>query len=417
MSQAAFEETGVRVGRGAWLVLGVMILLAVAVRIMLGIGVTADRAPLPDEVEYVALAESLLAGEGLVLVDDRYLAPLPLLAQRMPGYPLFVAAHGANVPAVRVTQALLDGLTMLATFGIGLRLFDRRVGLLAAGAVGASPFLAGFSGLMLSETLFTFLLAGGVLGLVMGTRRPVHGVWGLVLLAVSVYVRPVGAGLAVLLAMAGARLPRDRATRWPIPPGMTAALLVLLLLVPWIVRNNGEDVLGTPVPTTTNLGITLYDGWNRDNLTGASDQSFVARMPQLGLMGELERSTYLSRLAWDAIREDPTRAASLAGRKLLRTWSPVPLSESAAWARAVSLAWSLPIFALAAVGLFFGKGVPGGKVLLVTALVALTLAAVLTVGSLRYRVPGDPFLCVLAAAGLMAVWRRRANPPAEPTLK
>jgi hypothetical protein len=240
---------------------------------------------------------------------------------------------------------------------------------------------------------------------------------GMALLVLGVYVRPSGAGMAVVMGIASAflsgRHPFAVHSRWPLPVGLTTLLLVLAALAPWAVRN--RMVLGEWVWTTTNNGITLYDGWHLDNTTGGSDQSFVARMPQLGLMNELERDSYLKQKAFEAIRERPVRAIRLAFSKAGRTWSPMPLSQDGQTYRLAGLMYSVPLFALALVGLFFSDLPRSGKAFLLAPAAYLTLIHMLSVGSLRYRLPADPALAVLAAAGLFAIvsaavswWQQRA---------
>ncbi|HEX4123536.1 MAG TPA: hypothetical protein VHY37_02355, partial [Tepidisphaeraceae bacterium] len=52
-------------------------------------------ALLPDQVEYLALARNFLRAGTLCFFDVRF--GQTVWAYRMPGYPLFVAAFGANL--------------------------------------------------------------------------------------------------------------------------------------------------------------------------------------------------------------------------------------------------------------------------------------------------------------------------------
>ena len=173
-------------------------------------------------------------------------------------------------------------------------------------------------------------------------------------------------------------------------------LLTLATLAPWGYRN--YRALGEWVWTSTNAGITSYDGWNPD-ATGASDQRFVARMPQLRGMGEVGRNTYLAELARAFVRENPARAVQLAAIKVARTWSPMPLS--AEFSRpayiAVALCYAVPLDLLALVGLVISVLPRRTRLLLVVPAIYLTVGAAITVGSLRYRVPAEPFLACLVA--------------------
>ena len=393
-----------------------LLLVALAVRVGLSLALPQNLDALPDQGEYLELARSVLDGKGFVTVDTRYATDQPLLAQRMPGYPLFVAACGGNVLAVRLAQAVVDTLTVLATVVLARRWLGNGASLIAGLLLALNPFLAYFSTLVLSETLYTALLMWGLVGLARVGGRGGKWWWvGMVLLAGSVYVRPSGVGLAVVLALASAflpgRTPFALRSRWPLPAGMTAVLVVGIVLLPWAVRN--KVVLGELVWTTTNGGITLYDGWNLDNTTGGSDQSFVATMPQLGLMNEVERSAYLKGKAVAAVKERPGRAAVLALKKLGRTWSPVPLSREAGGALwVVGLAYCVPLFALALVGLL--SDLPrSAKALLILPALYFSVVHLLSVGSLRYRLPCDPQLAILAATGLAALWNARRGRPDE----
>ncbi|MEM6316001.1 MAG: hypothetical protein AAF743_18065, partial [Planctomycetota bacterium] len=107
------------------------LLLVVSFAVRVGFGVTRsdDLSALPDQLEYVAAAESLLAGEGLAFSDERF--GQVVRAYRMPGYPFLVAACGANVTVVRVMQALLDTTSVLAIVLLAHRFLPARHALLA----------------------------------------------------------------------------------------------------------------------------------------------------------------------------------------------------------------------------------------------------------------------------------------------
>lgn len=399
--------------------LALVLLAALSLRLALGFWLPTD-APfieeLADQVEYLELAESVLRGDGFVVVDERYPTPQTLLAQRMPGYPLLVAACGASVRVVRIVQAVIDASTVLATFLLARRWLRNGPSLIAAGLVALNPFLAYFANLILSETLYTAILTWGLVGL---TRTGARGrLWwlGMSLLVLGVYIRPSGAGLAVALGIASVFLPGRHPfavhSRWPLPVGLTTLLMLCVALTPWVARNRLSP-LGEWVWTTTNHGITLYDGWHIDNTTGGSDQAFVARMPQLGLMNETERDSYLKDKAAQVVRERPGRALALAVKKAGRTWSPIPLSQrDQPMYLLAGLFYSVPLFALALLGLLLGDLVRAAKMLLLTPAAYLTLVHMLSVGSLRYRLPAEPALAVLAAAGVAAMaagfahWRR-----------
>ena len=276
---------------------GIIIILLIGLLLRLGWGLTRDNSQrglglLPDQVEYLALAHSVLHGQGLRFFDDRFGSWS--YAYRTPGYPLFIAACGADPRAVRAAQAVLDTLTILAIYLLARRLLPAATmeagPLVAALVVALNPFLIYFSGLILSETLFAAMLAWGMYFL--AASRVTQGgteSWrnasgssaylpGVIILALSVLVRPSAIPLPILLVMGTAFLNRGEGAAYQgqrlFKMGSATVLLLGLVLFPWAWRN--RNVLGEWVWTTTNGGITAYDGFNA-NATGASDQSFVKR--------------------------------------------------------------------------------------------------------------------------------------------
>jgi hypothetical protein len=390
-------------------------ILALALLLRLGYAASQPSSvqaltPLPDQLEYLELGQNLLTGNGLHMADHHF-GGAPLYAYRTPGYPLLIAACGARIPLIRIVQSLLDTTTVLAVMLITLRLTAQSTFATAIAGILAAlcPWLLYFSALLLSETLFTALLAWGTYLLL--TRRLF---WpGVLLLALSVLVRPGALALPVLLATL-ASFTRPRLQVLPVP--LLAAGLVALVLLPWAYRNH--VVLNEWVFTSTNEGITRYDGFNpaADANWGASDQSFLPHLRELSSMTETQRNHYLLQLADEAQhnRSHAGRSAELAAKKIARTWSPVPLSTEnrspTKWALGLSysvIAWCLALF-----GLFRGWVTPGkaGKLLLLCPAIYLTVAAALSVGSLRYRVPAEPMLCVLAGVGALAALRPVSRP-------
>jgi len=371
-----------------------ILLAALVVRLAWGLSRPADDAAalqsLPDQLEYLTLGRNLLAGKGLVFHDDRIDADA--YAFRSPGYPFLVAVCGGNIRVIRVVQAVLDTSTALAAYLLARRWLDVRRSIIALAIVALNPFLIYFSALILSETLFIGLMVWGMAVLV----RPRAMIAGSLLLALSVLVRPGAIVLPTLLGVVGAVTCRK-----PWWHGfVAAAALTVLVLAPWAWRNN--RVVGKSVWTTTNAGITLYDGFN-PSATGASDQRFVTDMAgQLHQMSETERSELLGRLARQFISDHPGRAVALTGAKLARLWSPVPLSrEYGANPKIVliALVYTVPLFALAAAGLWVRGRLPrSAKVFFIVPAIYFTMAHALSVGSLRYRLPADVPMAVLAAS-------------------
>ena len=444
-----------------------ILLVAIALRLGWGLRQPTDDAGLsvlPDQVEYLQLARNLLAGAGLQFTDPRF--GQRVWAYRTPGYPVLVAACGGDVRLVRVVQALLDVSSVAAIYFLARRWLSHGESLFAAGIVAVDPMLIYFSGLILSETLFVAMLAWGMVLLTRtGRRAEIFAGGGALILAIAVLVRPSALLLGPILMIAARGKSGVRVAA--ISVGMT-----VLVLFPWAWRNHAR--LGEWVWTSTNSGITQYDGFN-PRATGASDQTFLRDMPQVRPMGEIERSQYLGALADQFIREHPGQCAELAVAKIGRLWSVTPLS--AQFGRplyaAVTFAYAAPLFALAIIGLIRraapadhacspspctqgeGRGegssdVPNAsrqskgdphpsplpeyrergqeriarratgsathglpvraKVLLLIPALYFTVIHAASVAGLRYRLPAEPPLAILAAG---AIWGRHGKDRGE----
>jgi 4-amino-4-deoxy-L-arabinose transferase-like glycosyltransferase len=405
--------------RGARVVLFVIVALALAIRVGWVLRLpTSDEylANLPDQLEYLQLGRSLIERSELVFYSEPFQDELR--AYRTPGYPLVVAALRGNVRAVRLAQALIDASTVLAVYLLARRWLAPGTSVLAGALVALNPFLIYFCGLILSETLFTSMLAWGMALIVapFPKRWGALAWWvGAIELALSVLVRPSALLLPIVLAIGGAVANRRAGgpylSRWAPPVATTVLLIQMAVLAPWCYRN--WRVLGSWVMTTTNAGVTLYDGLNPD-ATGASDQRFLRSMPQLKRMTEVQRSEYLSNLAWQYARQHPRRALELAARKVARTWSPVPLSSDYGSRRNVIIGalYVIPLMLLVVLGLWRGPLPASAKVFCLLPAIYFTGAHAVSVGSLRYRLPADVPMAVVAASAGGALINARGKAPA-----
>jgi hypothetical protein len=126
----------------------------------------------------------------------------------------------------------------------------------------------------------------------------------------------------------------------------------------------------------------------------------------------VQRNEYLAAKAKDFVRANPFAAMDLSARKVVRTWSPMPLSPDFARPAylTVGLCFALPFFLIFILGLRSDL-LPGpAKVFLAAPAIYLTLAAALSVGSLRYRIPAEVPMAVVASAGLSIGLNRQVGP-------
>lgn len=373
--------------------------LAVAVR---GGWILAAGSSLqfPDEQLHLQYARNLAEGNGFQVGPGVY-------AQRTFLYPLYLAAFmglPSGLALARLGQAAMGGVAVLMGYVIGREVADRTTGLWAALFIAVDPFLIFFSSLLLTESMAVMALTMFVAGIVLMDRR-VRSAIALtaassVILAAS---RPAEAGIIPLgLIWLIWRRRADSTSRRA--SAITAAALAVVL-VPWGLRN--LDKTGAFSMFGLNLGYSLYDGL-QPGTDGGSDGSFVESMPLLAGLGEAERNRFLIDASLKLVADDPIRILRLAGRKVIRTWSPLPHAAGyKSWFHVItSGGWFVPAMALALCGVWSWRD-RFQTALLVIPAAYITLLHAIFVGSVRYRLPAMPFIEILAAIGVVWLWRRR----------
>lgn len=397
-------------------------LLWVVVQTVRG-GAPADPSEIlnfPDEVLHWELARNL-AHEGLLVSEDgRY-------AARMPLYPLFLAPFTyfgtVGIGLARLVQAVIGAATAVIVYRFGRRAIGNEAGLLAGLLVCFDPFAVFFSNLLLTENFFTLL----AVSLTYGCWKALHTspdlrVAGLATIAVcgaaAVLTRPSSAGW-VMLTWLIAAIPETTWLKKLRVVGVLAGILFVTLL-PWAVRN--WFVVDAFVWLGTNSGISLYDAQHAGARGDSKQEDFIAELmqdPNFAALGEAARDREFSHRAWQAMRADPTRVAELAVEKVLRTWRPWPNEPQhrRGLAAVVGAFFTIAVLLATLVGgwrllqerrAINSKAPAAVWLLLILLLPAIYFTAVhsLYVGSVRYRIPVMPMLCIVAGSALAGAQHR-----------
>jgi hypothetical protein len=195
---------------------------------------------------------------------------------------------------------------------------------------------------------------------------------------------------------------------------------VCMVMSPWWIRNYG--VTGEFVPTTLQVGASLYDGWH-PGASGSSDEgmafvnAFIAEQHdedrQRIQSGESLRSTFEWRLdrrlknaAIQWATENSSAACWLGLVKLGKTWSPVPVarelgSNAVRWFEGIGYT---TIIGLAMFGVWDCRHRIGAWLFLMPC-VYFAVLHMFFIGSVRYRQPAVLILCVLGGVGMMTLLR------------
>ena len=181
-----------------------------------------------------------------------------------PGYPLWLAfvytLTGSRSPqAVQNLQWMMDSLSVLFIVGIGVTVFDWRVGL-GAGVIAAIwPLLATYGAVPLADAPTSWIVLGAVWALLLAVKRKSLS-WAIAagaLLGVSCWLRANALLLAFFWAAAVLLVV---SASWGRRFALAGAIVISALIVisPIVVRN--AVVFRAFVPTGLGLGTNMLEG-------------------------------------------------------------------------------------------------------------------------------------------------------------
>ncbi|MGH2974162.1 MAG: glycosyltransferase family 39 protein, partial [Solirubrobacterales bacterium] len=362
-------------------------LFALIAIMLLGLGLRMGeawdgRAPVFDAVAYARIAANLDRGEGFT-IGPRATQPA---SNYSPGIPFLAAgayelAGGVHERVARLVLALLGALAVLFAYLIGRRLSGPLAGLIGAGAIAIYPALLEYQGMLMGEPLAAALLSGAVLAALWadearqgdpargscrgggGALRAVHGLsstpppprhprerWLLpgALLGALALVRPEYLGVALVLSLVVFGTELRLGWRKAIWSAVILLIGVVVVVLPWTVRN--AFTLDRFVPVSTGGGQVLFAGTYlpSDGDPERVGAELVARNPELFGPGAVERlrlEQILTRLAAhrypgmetdkalakmgkeqlrDDVSDEPLEYAGFVAAKIGRIWSHGP---------------------------------------------------------------------------------------------
>ena len=338
-----------------------------------------------------------------------------------PGYSVFLAGvfklFGSTTKNALIANAFLGALTVPLVYAIAHKAAGRTAAILAAAALAVFPGQLLMADVTLSETLYAFELVAFV-ALVLFLPRNAKT---LVLLGIASALAALTRGeglffpLIVLAAYGWSRASLKHAA------AVTAVMVVAV--APWAIRN--ADVAHGFVGLAGNSSFTLWSGHN-----DRADGGPVYQTPQqLAHLSSLTEAKAAAEQRHDAIHyaiHHPGRELELIPLKLralargdallIDTWIDTagqePLQgETRSVARTLAnvASYGLLVALLVAVALLFRRRrltAPALRAILVFLALAIPLYGFVYYGNVRYRVPLEPLMLIVAATGAVELARR-----------
>ena len=424
------------------LLLLLIVIMALALRLANAIFIPWQGGDLiiSDMKGYDLSAMALLEQQPLAVhTAERYLFhPLGSDTYHPPGYYYFLASiyavAGHSYLAVRIVQAFVDTLTCLLIYLLGKLIFGEAAGLLAATLAAVYPPLIFYTGVLLTETVSTFLLTGTALLLLHVRTRQLSRymflilaglLLGLAIITRSVLLTTVPFVLIWLLVIVQPWLGWTKAVRYT----LTLVVPIVLMIAPITIRN--YQIHRRFILISTNGGVNFFLGH------GGSERlkNQVRNLPEVFSDDEIvgissrtqpEEEAYFYRLGWDYIRKHPVQTMrSVPGKVVTMYWASDYWPASDAQAnilRSIDLVlWKLLLLPLSLIGLFFygrrgttchaptARGVTcraptaRGAALLYLLILSTVVIPLFLWAQPRFRLPVMPCFIVLAAGTVYEV--------------
>ncbi len=377
--------------------------LLVALSLRIGYVLTLeDKLYFPDSFRYYGIGVDLAEGRGY---NSAFTAPL---------YPLFLSGvhllFGDSYLIVRIIQALIGTASVFLIYLLGREVFSGKVGLIAAFLSAFYPFFIFFTGLLLTETLFIFLLLSLIylLQRTVATKKINYVIGAGLIAGLSILIKPLIAYFLPFVFLVFFITYRNK--KEIVGYGFLIVIFAAAVLSPWVIRNYQR--FDKFIPLTTGGGITLYES-NNPRATGGPGYENITWPEEMGKMNEVELDEYFQRKAIEFMVNNPKRTIQLAWIKFRRFWNVVPNVKeySSRKYKLVSIFSYGPILLFAIGGIILTAKRWREVILLYLPILFFVLVHLIILGSIRYRVPIMPFVIILAAYALpLSVgWVRRNN--------
>lgn len=362
---------------------------------------------LPDERDYYTLAENLVVKHIYSLDGSQP------TAYRPPGYPLFLSifyALGARIVHLRAINFVLVGLSIFVLYRILIERYSPLAAVVGAALVLFYPVVFFTAGTLYPQTLASFLFLLACYYLTGDSKRLGNFVLAGLALGYLVLTVPT---FIVILPLFGIWywLKRDAMAM----KGSFLALYFMVAVVGvWTVRN--YVVFNDFFMVATNSGENLLLG-NSENTTpnGGSGVDISSYASRAADMDEVERDRFYRDQALEYMLSHEIETVKLYGLKLLNYFNYrndlVTESESSSFKDVLMLITYYPILLVSIARLVLYKWSKPNifEALMMVLYIASALFGALFFTRIRFRIPYDYLLIMMAAVFVEAVFAKQAG--------
>ena len=360
----------------------------------------------PDEKDYMQLGINLAQGRGYTLEGEP-------TAFRAPGYPVFLAPwsliKGWSVTSIRLLHLLVNAVIMLLVFMLAERFFSEFTAWIAVWIVALYPYYIFLTGTILSELWFILLLLAATYLILLYREKYSKMIllFSGFLMGGCILTRPS----AVVLAAAGILWLLCGATVKKMHVFLFVLSLVLIVL-PWMIRNK---LVFDTYSLTTNSGRNLWLGNNEHTtLNSGSDIEMPDKLRHLiENSTEAQADLIFKKHALSFIKDQPLKTVFLWLGKGLALWRPDPSPTTGGYTKRGTLICLASYFSyipvlLLAVFSWFAADKQKRSIMRLWFFYAVgfTLLHAVFISKVRFRLPLDVFLIMMAAYGVFIIYKR-----------
>lgn len=342
---------------------------------------------------------------------------------RPPGYAFYLAGvfsvFGKSIMAAKVLNAVLGTATVLFTYLTAKALLNPGTARIAAALTSFYPYLIAYTGDLISETFLAFIISAAVLAVV---KTAQNAAWkNLALTGVLIGCAGLTKSVVLpffLLACGWLWWQTGR-----FRTGFLVGVFTLLTIAPWTLRNYFHYDKGYVMPVSTPwfslygsaCDEALLNETTGDLLKGPGQKSVDQFLPPdwaaVAALPLPERDKYCKEKALGWIKDNPDKFTWLLYKRFIHFWRLYPVIAYG-WEKAAAMATSGLYIPLAAIGFFLALPAFKKTSLLLALFASYTAVHLFFVVTLRYRVPIDPYVIMLAAYALSEGYGRLLRRPA-----
>ena len=374
-------------------------------------GLSVPVVPLSDGFAYDVLAQNIAMGDGYGWKPGEPTAYWAVGTSA--AYALLYAVFGYHFLPIVILNVLVGVAIVALAMSLARRWLGEMQSILTGWILAIWPLLIEYTTVLASELLFNFcvLLALWLASMPHWKALP-RSLATSVVLAAACYVRPVALLIAPLVFLREAFFERQPAR--VITTSIIASIMMIILILPWSFRN--QHVLNHFVLISTNAGVNLWMG-NNPNTTGG-----YMKPPKLNIINEAELDRELNQQAWFYICQNPLAFGTRTIKKMFIlhdresigvAWNEQGLQKQFGHnimlpLKLISSGYWYCILISACIGVFFLLRYRSWlEVFALPPLVFwlyFTVIHGITVTGDRYHMPSIPFVAMLAAYGIDAMF-------------